>query len=89
MTSYGLTPLMASSSKYQIGCLNAESHNERMISVGNDVVVEGNTLLSDDEIEMLAVLLINKDFMEFMRSKYDDLSRQQFNMTIVKSDDEE
>ena len=48
--NYGLIHLMDNASKFQIGCLNAESHNERMIYVGNDVVTEGNTLLSDNYI---------------------------------------
>ena len=51
--------LMENESKVNIGCLNAESHNERMISVRNDVVSELSTLLSDDDIEMLVVLCIN------------------------------
>ena len=53
---------MLSVYKFQIGCLNAESHNERMIYVGNDVVTEGNMLLSDDWIEILVVLRINYEF---------------------------
>ena len=46
-----------------------------MISVGNGVVTEGNTLLSDDEIDMLVVIHISSEFMEFMQSKYSSLSR--------------
>ena len=53
------------------------------------MVTEGNTLLSDDEIEMRVVLRISSEFMEFMRSKYGNLFRQQFNVTIVRSDGEE
>jgi hypothetical protein len=57
---------MASSSSGQIGYLPAESFNERMISAANDIVTEGNTLLDDEEIEMLVLLRMNSDFMEFM-----------------------
>ena len=88
-SNYDMIHLMENESKVNIGCLNAESHNGRMISIGNDVVTEGNTLLSDDEIEMRVVLHISSEFMEFMRSKYGNLFRQQFNVTIVRSDGEE
>ena len=74
--NYGLIPLMANTSKFQIGCLNVESHNERMIYLVNDIMTESNTLLSDDEIDMCVVLCINSEFMEFMRSKYGNFSRQ-------------
>ena len=84
-----MIPLTANTSKFQIGCLNAESHNERMISVGNDVATEGNMLLSDYNIEMLVVLCISLELMEFVRSKYSNLSRQKFNVTIVRSNGEE
>ena len=30
-SKYRLIPLVVNSSKFEIGCLNAESHNERMI----------------------------------------------------------
>ena len=40
---------MANVSKFHILCLNAESHNERVISAGNDVVTEGNMLMSDND----------------------------------------
>ena len=58
-SNYDMIHLMENESKVNIGCLNAESHNERMISVRNDVVSELSTLLSDDCIEMLVVLCIN------------------------------
>ena len=58
-SNYGLILLMVNASKFQIGCLNAAIHNERMISVGNDVVTEGNMIMSDEKIEMLVVLHTN------------------------------
>ena len=61
---YGFLPLMASCSDGEIGALNAESFSERILSNAND----GNTLLGDEELEMLVVLRMNRDFMEFMRA---------------------
>ena len=87
-SNYGLIPLMANASKFQIVCLNAESHNEKMIYVVNNVVTEGKTLLSDNYIDILVVLCIHSEFMDFMQSKYVNLSRQKFNLTIVKYDGE-
>ena len=88
-SNYGLIPLMTSTYKFQIGCLNAESNNERMISVGNDVVNEVNIILSVNNIDMLVVLHIHSEFMEFIRSKHGNFPRQKFNVTIVRSGGEE
>ena len=44
---------MANTYKFHIGGMNVECHSDRVISVANDVVNEGNMLLSDDDIEML------------------------------------
>jgi hypothetical protein len=68
---YGYLPLMASCSKGQIGALNAESYAERVNdSMGKLVITDGNSLLKDDETEMLVVLRMNRDFMCFMREHY-------------------
>lgn len=83
---YGFSPLMASCSYRQLGALNAESYNERVNSVGKLVLTDGNTLLSDEEIEMLMVLRMNESFMRHMREHYSKYAKQAFNMTIV--DDE-
>ena len=74
-SNYVLMPLIESAPKFQIVWLNAESNNEKVISVSNDVVTEGNTLMSDGDIDMLVVLPISSKFMEFMRSKYGNLYR--------------
>ena len=37
---------------------------------GNQVVVAGNTMLSDDHIKKLVVLRMNREFMKFMRREY-------------------
>ena len=80
---YGFIPLMAISSQYNIGALNAESFCERIISAGNLVMTDGNTLLDDDELEKLILLRINRNFMMFMREKYAHISKQNFKQTII------
>ena len=76
---------MASCSDGQIGALNAESFCERVLSVCNNAMTDGNMLLSDEELEWLVVLRINSSFMEFMRENYlsEIILTQPFNMTVV------
>ena len=83
---FGLIPHMASCSKGELGVLNAESFCERVLSQSNCVTTEGNTLLSDEELEMLPLLVIlrmNRDFMDFMREHYKHLNYQQFSQTTI------
>ena len=47
---------------------------ERMLRVAGHVLTEGNTLLSDDELEKLTIL----------RKNYSHLSRQKFNRIVVE-----
>jgi len=75
---FGLIPLMASCSVGQLGALNAESFCERMLSCANLVMTDGNTLLSDDELEMLVILRMNRNFMEFMHKNYSHLALENF-----------
>ena len=84
---YGFLPLMASCSEGEIGALNAESFSERILSTAADVMTKGNTLLGDEELEMLVVLRMNRDFMEFMRANYNKVSQQQFMQTVVHEAD--
>jgi hypothetical protein len=72
---FGSLPLMASCSRGQLGNLNAESFCERILSCVNTVVTPGNTLLSDEEIEMIVVLRMNRKFMKFMRMHYSHLAK--------------
>ena len=62
-----------------------------MLSAGNLVVHEGNTLLPKDEVEMLTVLRINRGWMEYMRAHHAEeakaQAKQPFNMTVVDADD--
>jgi len=68
-SKFGYLPLMAQASKGQIGTLNAESFCERGLLAGNLIMTDGNTFLSNDEAEYLAVLRMNEDFMDYMRSR--------------------
>ena len=46
---------------------------------------EGNTLLSDNYLEMLTILRMNRGFMDFMRTHYNDAAEQEFKMTVVRA----
>ena len=82
---FGFIPMLAACSVGEIGAVNAESFCERVISVCNTAMTDGNTLLSDEELEWLVVLRINSSFMEFMRENYlsEIIKTQPFNMTVV------
>ena len=48
-------------------------------------------LLGDAELEMLVILRMNRDFMQFMREHYPEVAKQHFSRTIVdlqEGDDE-
>jgi hypothetical protein len=83
---YGYIPLMASSSSGQLGALSAESYCERILSCANNVIVKGNTLLGDEELEMIVVLRMNREFMQFMREHYSEDAKQVFGETVVRDD---
>ena len=67
---FGFLPKMALFSRGGMGCLMGSSFCERVNSAGNQVVVAGNTMLSDDYIKKLVVLRMNREFMKFMRREY-------------------
>ena len=67
---------MATASRGSIGTCGASSFCERVTSCANGIVTKGNTLLGDDEIGMLAILRMNKNFMSFMRRHNPDLKNQ-------------
>lgn len=58
--SYGLFPLLA---RKIVGNLMSESFCERVISVANDVLTKGNTLLDSKDIDMMCTLRVNRTFM--------------------------
>jgi hypothetical protein len=75
---------MACNSTGQLGALSAESYCERILSCANNVVTTGNTLLSDEEVEMIVILRMNREFMEFMREHYGEEAKQKFGQTVVR-----
>ena len=50
-------------------------------------MTSGNSLLSDEEMEMLVILRMNREFMKFMREHYADLSLQDFKQTTIDLQD--
>ena len=75
---YGYLPQMATFSKGSVGALLASSFCERINSCANQVLTEGNTLLSDKEMEMVVMLRINEPFITFMRKEYPHVAKEQF-----------
>ena len=67
-----------------VGTLNAESFVERMFSCAGGVMDEGNSLLSEDFLEKLTILRMNKKFMGFMRAHRNDIAQQEFKMTVIR-----
>ena len=65
---------MASFSGGQIGALCAESFCARILSEANDVCHDGNTLLDTEEINMLVVSRMNREFVQHMREMQPKLS---------------
>ena len=64
---YGYIPLMMSCSSGQLGALNAESFAERINSAAKILVTNRRTRLSDEMIDMLVMLRMNRDFMKWVR----------------------
>ena len=62
----GFLPLMCKSLVRQLGTLCAQSLAERMILAYNLLVTKQWTLLDDDLVNMLIVLQVNQNFMEFV-----------------------
>ena len=56
------------------------------MSCANNVLTKGNTLLSDAELEMVVVLRMNREFMQFMREHYAAQAKQIFGQTIVRDE---
>lgn len=81
---YGNIPQMAAAT---LGALNAESFCERVLRCAWHVLTEGNTLLGDEELEMLVVLRMNREFMRFfMRDRYGNVVKQAqpYGRTVLK-----
>ena len=80
---FGYIPKIALASRGSMGSPHSSSFCERVMSEGNLSVTKGNTRLDSSEVEMLVVLRMNRDFMNFMRTHYADVPRQHFKMTII------
>ena len=75
---------MAAWSKGCISFLPAASFCERVNSVAKDVMTDAHLLMGDVALEMMVVLRINRNFMEFMRNKHNKVSQQQFGRTVIE-----
>ena len=53
----------------------ASSFCERINSVAKAVLTEGRTLLSEEELEMVVVLRVNKKFIAHMKEKPPEIAR--------------
>ena len=62
----GYLPLMCKSSPVQLGTLNAQSHAERMNSSGNLMVTKHRLQISDDIVNKMVCIKINKPFRDYL-----------------------
>ena len=56
---------------------------ERILSEANDVCNDGNTLLNTEEINILVVLRMNREFIQHKREIDPKLSGRHFNGALV------
>ena len=71
---FQLLLLIATISRGSIETFLVSSFCERINSAGNLVMTDGNTMLGDEELNMMATLRMNRDFMKFMRNKFGNIS---------------
>jgi hypothetical protein len=72
---FGYLPMMAVAT---LGALNVESFCERVLSCVKLVVSDLHVSLKAEEIRMLVMLRMNREFMEYMRSTFPDTSLSEF-----------
>jgi hypothetical protein len=72
---FGYLPMMAVAT---LGALNAESFCERVLSCVKLVVSDLHVCLKAEEIRMLVMLRMNREFMEYMRATYPDTPLSEF-----------
>jgi hypothetical protein len=72
-----------------MGATMASSFCERINSCANLVCTKGNSVLSDDEIDKVVTLRMNREFMEYMRTNYPEVIKSMFPKygTLVTADD--
>ena len=78
---------MVLASRGSIGSLLASSFCERINSARNIVMTKGNTLLGDEELNMLVVLRMNREFMKVMRTHFPHVALR--DVTVTEKDNEE
>ena len=61
-----------------LGALNAESFCERVLSRVKLVVSDLHVRLKAEEIRMIVMLRMNREFMEYMRASYPDTPLSEF-----------
>ena len=66
-----------------------ESFCERINSAANQVVTKRTTPLSDDEVNMLVVLRMNRSSMSFMRLHRPEVSKQLFELAVLTAGENE
>eukprot|EP00978_Attheya_sp_CCMP212_P012066 scaffold29990_cov42-Attheya_sp.AAC.1 len=64
-------------------------YNDKKDMYSTSELTDGNSLLSDEEINILVFLHMNPKFMAFMRSHFNHISHQTFKQTILKQVDNE
>ena len=69
---FGYIPLMA---ECHLGCRMSSSFSERVNSAAKLLLGERRACLSDEELEMICILRINRVFMEYMYANYEALLR--------------
>ena len=79
--------MLALGSSAGIGRLLASGFAERVNSQGNLTLDEGNTLLSDEEVDMLVMLRMNRDFLRFMRENFPKLGRKDLSAARISATD--
>lgn len=75
---FGYLPDLARASRFKVVALPAQSFCERVISAANIVMNDGDTLLCDEELDMLVVLRMNRKFMNKARAKFAHLDVGEF-----------
>ena len=61
-----------------LGALNAESFCERVLFCVKLVVSDSHVRLKADEIRMIVMLRMNREFMQYMRTSYTDTPLSEF-----------
>ena len=72
---FGYLPMMSVDT---LGVLNAESFCECVLSCVKLVVSDLHVCLKAEEIHMLVMLRMNREFMEYMRASYPDTPLSEF-----------